>query len=101
MFHIHLSYIDKEKIPELKIELTSFLVPKLGLGTQLPAKLSLATIFVPKYNLGTRGCNPSRPNARSTSPAPARSMRSRSRLSGQEFKILVKGEFFVSDFIRK
>ena len=32
-----------------------FLVPKLGLGTHLPAKLSLATIFVPKCNLGTRG----------------------------------------------
>ena len=32
-----------------------FLVPKLGLGTHLPAKLSLATIFVPKYNLGTSG----------------------------------------------
>jgi hypothetical protein len=29
------------------------LVPKLGLGTHLPAKLSLATIFVPKCNLGT------------------------------------------------
>jgi hypothetical protein len=28
------------------------LVPKLGLGTHLPAKLSLAPIFVPKYNLG-------------------------------------------------
>jgi len=31
-----------------------FLVPRLRLGTHLPAKLSLATIFVPKYNLGTR-----------------------------------------------
>jgi hypothetical protein len=31
-----------------------YLVPKLGLGTPLLAKLSLATIFVPKYNLGTR-----------------------------------------------
>jgi hypothetical protein len=31
------------------------LVPKLGLGTPLPAKLSLATILVPKCNLGTRG----------------------------------------------
>ena len=32
-----------------------YLVPKLGLGTPLLAKLSLATIFVPKYNLGTSG----------------------------------------------
>jgi hypothetical protein len=32
-----------------------FLVPKLHLGTLLPAKLSLTTIFVPKCNLGTRG----------------------------------------------
>jgi hypothetical protein len=34
---------------------TGLLVPKLYLGTYLPAKLSLATIFVPKCNLGTRG----------------------------------------------
>jgi hypothetical protein len=32
-----------------------WLVPKLGLGTPVPANLSLATIFVPKYNLGTGG----------------------------------------------
>ena len=32
-----------------------FLVPKLGLGMSLLARLSLATIFVPKYNLGTSG----------------------------------------------
>jgi hypothetical protein len=31
------------------------LVPKLGLGMPLFAKLSLATIFVPKCNLGTSG----------------------------------------------
>ena len=29
----------------------AWLVPKLHLGTHLPAKLSLATIFVPKCNL--------------------------------------------------
>jgi hypothetical protein len=31
------------------------LVHKLGLGTPVPAKLSLTRIFVPKYNLGTSG----------------------------------------------
>lgn len=31
-----------------------YLVPKLGLGTSLPARLVLAPIIIPKYNLGTR-----------------------------------------------
>ena len=34
------------------------LVPKLGLGTHLQAKLSLASTFVPKCNLGTSEGSP-------------------------------------------
>ena len=45
------------------------------------------------------GCRSSRPKARLTSPAPARSTTSRSRASGQASKILAKGEFIDAVFI--
>ena len=49
--HVSLHKVNVNNSP---IALGIPLVPKLHLGTHLPAKLSLRNLFVPKYNLGTR-----------------------------------------------
>jgi hypothetical protein len=47
--------MDKKKIPEKKIWLTSFHISKTGLGMAISAKPGLATIFPSQAQLGNEG----------------------------------------------